>query len=160
MGWIWYRLGQVKTNRLVADDGSTDADVGGRDTSEDQSPAGCTPVAALPADGRGLPNNAIAHRWETSRPTVRLWQTRFNEAEPVGSVREYPAWASAHRLSSRKFRAGVEATRQTTPSDPTPWRTPRESAMPAWRGSRVHTAGTRTGSKRSSCRRTRGVWRR
>ena len=86
MGWIWYRLGQVKTNRLVADDGSTDADVGGRDTSEDQSSAGCTPVAALPADGRGAPPNAMAHRWETSRPTVRRWRTGFNEAEPLGSI--------------------------------------------------------------------------
>ena len=34
----------------------------------------------------GLPPNAMAHRWETSRPTVRLWRTGFNEAGPVGSV--------------------------------------------------------------------------
>lgn len=70
----------------------------------------------------GLPNSAIAHRWETSRPTVRLWRTRFNEAGPLGSVRGCPAWASAHRLSPRKVRASVEATRHTTPPDATPWR--------------------------------------
>ena len=34
----------------------------------------------------GPPNNAMAHRWETSRPTVQLWRTRFNEAGPVGSI--------------------------------------------------------------------------
>jgi hypothetical protein len=113
----------------------------------------------LPA-AEGLPNNAMAHRWETSRPTVRLWRTGFNEAGPVGSVRGCPAWASAHRLSPRKVRASVEATRQTTPPDATHWRTPKESAMPAWRRSRTRTAGTRTGSKRSSGRRPRGVWRR
>ncbi len=55
----------------------------------------------------GLPNNASAHRWEPSRPTVRLWRTRFNEAGSVGSVRGCPAWASAHRLSPRKVRASV-----------------------------------------------------
>ena len=65
-----------------------------------------------------------------------------------------------HRLSPRKVRASVEATRQTTPPDATLWRTPRESAMPAWHRSRTRTAGTRTGSKRSSGRRPRAVWRR
>ena len=60
----------------------------------------------LPA-AEGLPDNAIAHRWETSRPTVRRWRTGFNEAGPLGSVRGCPAWASAHRLSPRKVRASV-----------------------------------------------------
>ena len=59
----------------------------------------------------GLPNNASAHRWEPSRPTMRLWRTGFNEAGSVGSVRGCPAWASAHHLSPRKVRASVEATR-------------------------------------------------
>ena len=35
----------------------------------------------LPA-AEGLPDNAMAHRWETSRPTVRLWRTWFNERAP------------------------------------------------------------------------------
>ena len=50
MGWVWYRLGQVKTNRLVADDGSTDVDVGGMDASEGQFPP---PVAPKSPSQRG-----------------------------------------------------------------------------------------------------------
>ena len=38
----------------------------------------------------GFPNNAMAHRWETSRPTGRLWRTRFNEAGPSGLSEDAP----------------------------------------------------------------------
>jgi hypothetical protein len=41
----------VETHRLVADDGRTEADVGGVDAGEDQSPEGCAAVADLPAGG-------------------------------------------------------------------------------------------------------------
>ena len=117
---VWYRLGQVKTNRLVADDGSTDADVGGMDASEDQSPAGCTPVADLPAGGRG---GSPITRWPVAgRPRVPPCGCggHGSTSGPLGSVRGCPAWASAHRLSPRKVRASLEATRHTTPPDAPP----------------------------------------
>jgi transposase len=71
----------------------------------------------------GLANNAIAHRLETSRPTVLLWRNRFNEAGPSGLSEDAPHGLSAHRLSPRKIRAIVEATLQTTPPDATQWST-------------------------------------
>ena len=109
---FWYGVGLVSSGAggnqpTRCRDGSTDVDVGGMDAREDQSPAGCTPVADLPAGRRGAPHNAMAHRWETSRPTVRLWRTGFNEAGPLGSIRRCPGWASAHRLLPRKVRASV-----------------------------------------------------
>jgi transposase len=71
----------------------------------------------------GISNNAIAHRLETSRPTVLLWRKRFNEAGPSGLSEDAPHGPSAQRLSPRKVRAIVEATLQTTPPDATHWST-------------------------------------
>ena len=63
----------------------------------------------------GLPNNAMAHRWETSRPPVLLWRTRFNEAGPSGLPED-------------------------APHGPAPTACRPEKSEPAWHGSRTHTA--------------------
>jgi hypothetical protein len=49
------------------------------DAGEDQSPSGlCCGRGPACWRPRGSPNNAIAHRLETSRPTVLLWRNWFN----------------------------------------------------------------------------------
>ena len=78
-------------------------------------------ICLLAADG--ISNNAIAHRLETSRPTVLLWRNRFTETGPSGLSEDAPHGPSAQRLSPRKVRAIVEATLRTTPPDATQWST-------------------------------------
>ena len=68
-----------KPHRLVADDGSTETEVGGTDAGEDQSPSRlCCGRGSACWQLRGSPNDAITHRLETSRPTVLLWRNWFN----------------------------------------------------------------------------------
>src|SRR3990170_168551 len=74
-------------------------------------------ICLLAAEGTS--NNAIARHLETSRPTVLLWRKRFEGAGPSGLSEDAPHGPSAHRLSSQKVRAIVEATLQTTPQDAT-----------------------------------------
>ena len=69
MGWVWYRLGQVKTNRLVADDGSTDVDVEGMDASEGQFPP---PVAPKSPSQRGTDLAHIIHEASATSADTRL----------------------------------------------------------------------------------------
>ena len=117
MGWVWYHLGQVGTYRLVAEMRAQTQMLEAwiRAKTSPQRIVFRSRICLLASEG--IPRNTMAHRWETSRPTMRLWRTGFNEAGPLGSIRRCPAWASAHRLSPRKVRASMEATRQTTPLD-------------------------------------------
>lgn len=78
-------------------------------------------ICRLAAEGKS--NNAIAHEWGTSRPTVLLWRKRFEDAGPAGLSEDAPHGPSAQRLSALKVKAIVEATLHTTPEDATHWST-------------------------------------
>jgi transposase len=78
-------------------------------------------ICLLAADG--LSNNAIAKRLSTSRPTVLLWRSRFEEQGPKGLTKDAPRGPSPRRLDWEKTRAIVEATLHTTPADATHWST-------------------------------------
>jgi transposase len=69
----------------------------------------------------GMPNNAIAKRLETSRPTVLLWRKRFNERGVLGLSEEAPKGPSKKRLSRSKVDEIVQATLQTKPPGATHW---------------------------------------
>lgn len=78
-------------------------------------------ICLLAADG--LSNNAIAKRFNTSRPTVLLWRSRFEEQGPKGLTRNAKRGPSHRRLEDEKVRAIVEATLHSTPPDATHWST-------------------------------------
>jgi transposase len=69
----------------------------------------------------GMPNNAIAKRLETSRPTVLLWRKRFNERGVLGLSEEAPKGPSKRRLSRSKVDEIVQATLHTKPPGATHW---------------------------------------
>ncbi len=78
-------------------------------------------ICLLAAEGRS--NNAIAKELDTSRPTVLLWRARFNTQGILGLAEDAPHGSSAQRLDTRKVRAIIEMTLQTTPLDATHWST-------------------------------------
>lgn len=69
----------------------------------------------------GMPNNAIAKRLETSRPTVLLWRKRFKEQGVLGLSEEAPKGPSKRRLSRSKVDEIVQATLHTKPPGATHW---------------------------------------
>jgi transposase len=69
----------------------------------------------------GMPNNAIAKRLKTSRPTVLLWRKRFKERGVLGLSEEAPKGPSKRRLSRSKVDEIVQATLHTKPPDATHW---------------------------------------
>lgn len=69
----------------------------------------------------GMPNNAIAKRLETSRPTVLLWRKRFKERGVLGLSEEAPKGPSKRRLSRSKVDEIVQATLHTKPPGATHW---------------------------------------
>ena len=69
----------------------------------------------------GMPNNAIAKRLETSRPTVLLWRKRFKERGVLGLSEEAPKGPSKRRLSRSKVDEIVQATLHTKPPGSTHW---------------------------------------
>ena len=71
----------------------------------------------------GQPNQQIAQRLKTSRPTVLLWRERFHQAGPEGLAEDAPHGASPQRLEETQVKAVVEATLHTTPPDATHWTT-------------------------------------
>jgi len=78
-------------------------------------------ICLLAAEGK--PNNAIAQRLGTSRPTVILWRKRFEEQGPEGLTRDVPRGPSTRRLPGEKAKDVVEATLHSIPSDATHWST-------------------------------------
>ena len=78
-------------------------------------------ICLLAADG--WPNNAIAKKLRTSRPTVIQWRKRFAEKGTVGVAKDAPHGPSKKALSASKVKAIVEATLHTTPKDATHWST-------------------------------------
>ena len=78
-------------------------------------------ICLLAADG--LSNNAVAKRFNTSRPTVLLWRSRFEDQGPKGLTRNAKRGPSHRRLADQKVRAIVEATLHSTPPDATHWST-------------------------------------
>jgi transposase len=71
----------------------------------------------------GVPNNAIALKLGTSRPSVLLWRCRFQEKGPVGLSEDAPHGPSTRRLGAGKTREIVEATLHTNPPAATHWTT-------------------------------------
>lgn len=69
----------------------------------------------------GMPNNAIAKRLDTSRPTVLLWRKRFKERGVLGLSEEAPKGPSKRRLSRSKVDEIVQATLHTKPPGATHW---------------------------------------
>jgi transposase len=69
----------------------------------------------------GMPNNAIAKRLQTSRPTVLLWRKRFKERGVLGLSEEAPKGPSKRRLSRSKVEVIVQATLHTKPPAATHW---------------------------------------
>jgi len=78
-------------------------------------------ICLLAADGES--HNAIAHKLNTSRPTVLLWINRFQEKGLTGLSEDAPHGPSTRRLNSEKVKAIVEATLHTKPKDATHWST-------------------------------------
>lgn len=69
----------------------------------------------------GMPNNAIAKRLQTSRPTVLLWRKRFKERGVLGLSEEAAKGPSKRRLSPSKVDEIVQATLHTKPPGATHW---------------------------------------
>lgn len=78
-------------------------------------------VCLLAAEGKS--NNAIASALKTSRPTVLLWRSRFEEKDIEGLTMNAPHGPSTKRLSDKKVRKIVEMTLHSTPLDATHWST-------------------------------------
>ena len=71
----------------------------------------------------GIFSHTIALQLEISRPTVQLWRQRFLSLRCAGLEKDAPRPGRIPRISSRKIKAIVEATLQTTPSNATHWST-------------------------------------
>lgn len=80
-----------------------------------------TRICLLAADG--WPNNAIASKLKTSRPTVIQWRKRFAERGPSGLAEDAQHGPSRRALPAAKVKAIIEATLHTTPRDATHWST-------------------------------------
>jgi transposase len=71
----------------------------------------------------GLSNTDIARKIHTTRPTVLLWRTRFEEQGPAGLTKDAPKGPSSRRLEPAKVKAIVEATLHSVPDGATHWST-------------------------------------
>jgi len=72
---------------------------------------------------QGVRNQEIAKRLQISRPTVQLWRERFLALRAAGLEKDAPRPGRLPRISSRKIKAVIEATMQTTPPGATHWST-------------------------------------
>ena len=96
-------------------------------------------ICLIAAEGKS--NNAIASALKTSRPTVLLWRSRFEEKGIEVLTMNAPHGPSTKRLNDKKIREIVEMTLRSTPRDATHWST--------------RTLGEKVGVSRSSVAR---VW--
>lgn len=71
----------------------------------------------------GVPNNAIAARLGTSRPTVLLWRSRFQARGAPGLLKDAPRPGRKKALSPAVVKRVVEATLHSTPRGATHWST-------------------------------------
>jgi len=72
---------------------------------------------------QGLPNQKIASRLGTSRPSVLLWRKRFAQGGVIALEHDAPHGPSAQALNRAQVKALVEATLQRTPAQATHWST-------------------------------------
>ena len=78
-------------------------------------------ILLLAADG--IPNNAIAARLETSRPTVLLWRARFRSLGVSGIMRDAKRPGRKKAISAELVKKVVEKTLHETPVAETHWST-------------------------------------
>ena len=71
----------------------------------------------------GVPNNAIAARLGTTRPTVLLWRERFRQRGAPGLLKDAPRPGRKKALSPEVVKQVVEATLHTRPRGATHWST-------------------------------------
>ena len=71
----------------------------------------------------GVPNNAIAARLGTTRPTVLLWRGRFAKQGVAGLLRDAPRPGRRKAVSPQVVKRVVEATLHSTPPAATHWTT-------------------------------------
>ena len=71
----------------------------------------------------GIPNNAIARRLATTRPTVLLWRERFRQQGAVGLLRDAPRPGRKKAIGPEVVKRVVEATLHSTPPAATHWTT-------------------------------------
>jgi len=71
----------------------------------------------------GVPNNAIAARLGTTRPTVLLWRERFGQRGAPGLLKDAPRPGRKKAISPAVVKQVVEATLHTTPRGATHWTT-------------------------------------
>lgn len=69
----------------------------------------------------GTSNNAIAKQIGTSRPTVILWRTRFEEGGPGALLQDLPRGQGIPSLPRKKVEEIIERTLHTKPEDATHW---------------------------------------
>ena len=70
-----------------------------------------------------MPNNAIAARLETTRPTVLLWRERFAARGVPGLLKDAPRPGRHKAISPEVVKRVVDATLHTTPRAATHWTT-------------------------------------
>lgn len=78
-------------------------------------------ICLLAADG--MSNSAIARQLHTTRITVLLWRSRFEQQGPQGLTKDAPKGPHPKRLDSEKVKAIVEATLHSLPRNATHWST-------------------------------------
>jgi transposase len=71
----------------------------------------------------GVPNHAIAARLGTSRPTVRLWRSRFQARGAPGLQQDAPRPGRKKAISPEVVKRVVEATLHSPPRGATHWST-------------------------------------
>ncbi len=71
----------------------------------------------------GVPNNALAARLGTTRPTVLLWRKRFAKRGVAALLKEAPRLGRRKAISPEVVKRVVEATLHTTPRAATHWST-------------------------------------
>jgi len=71
----------------------------------------------------GVPNNAIAARLGTTRPTVLLWRNRFQKVGAQGLLKDAARPGRKKTISHDVVKRIVEATLHTTPPAATHWTT-------------------------------------
>ncbi len=69
----------------------------------------------------GKPNSVIARELDTSRPTVILWRSRFQDDGPNGLLKDLPRGQRIPPLSKKKVEDVVKKTLHTKPKDATHW---------------------------------------
>jgi transposase len=69
----------------------------------------------------GQSNSAIAQELRTSRPSVILWRSRFQEEGPAALLRDLPRGKALPALPRGTVEAVIEKTLKTVPRDATHW---------------------------------------